>query len=429
MVLIPLSAQTVPWVAPAASLNEVPLIVDCIPQADGQTLTEGDYIGIFSDSGRCFGLARWKDTTDFKITVYGSDGSTDGFETGDPLNLKIWLSSENCILENISQVESDNPLVFSNTAVNSVNVLNFERINVYYPKDAFCLNEQEIVPLTSHPVSDLIFQPVNGLTLDPATGSINTERALPGEYTIALNTGMCLTEDNLHLTLKEYPRLKQIPDTVICGDALPLALPEVYSSVQWSTGENSRDVILTESGNVWYTVTNDQMCSNSDTFRVEKMDIASVNYRIRDADCYQRGGIEILGQVIENGKPPYTYKVTNRIDNTVARDLNNLPEGAYLLEIVNENGCVLRYRQTLIVEKDCLADRPVISPNEDGLDDRYFIRFEGPVRIFDRNGNLKRRLAGPVYFDGNDSNGNPLPMGTYLVVSDKGENITLTIIR
>ena len=231
------------------------------------------------------------------------------------------------------------------------------------------------------------------------------------------------------ITLKDYPRLKPIPDTVICGMALSLDLPPVYHTVQWSTGDQTRNVVLTESGNVWYEVTNEQMCSNSDTFRVEKMDISSVNYRIRDADCYRQGGIDILGQVIENGRPPYAYKVTNRIDNTVPGDLNNLPEGAYVLEIINDNGCVLRYSQSLVVEKDCLADRPVISPNEDGLDDRYFIRFEGPVRIFDRNGNLRRRLTGPVYFDGNDSNGDPLPMGTYLVVSDGGGNITLTIIR
>lgn len=429
MVIITLSAQTVPWATPAVSLNEVPLIIDCIPQVEGQYLTEGDYIGIFNDTDRCFGLARWKDTADFRITVYGSDGTTDGFDAGDNLHLKIWLSNESCILEHISQVESDNPLIFSNAVTNRVNILNFERISIQYPQEEYCLNEKEIIPLVNHEVTDLVFQTENGLNIDPATGRINTSRSLAGDYTVTLNTGMCLIENNLPLTLKDFPRLVNMPDTFICGDALTITAPAGFNTVQWSTGASTREVILTESANVWYAVTNDQLCSNSDTFRVEKTALSRVDYRIEDADCYQRGRIEILGQEITNGRPPYTYKVTNSINNTVVNDLNNLPEGVYNLEIINDNGCVLRYQRNLVIEKDCLRDRPVFSPNEDGLDDRYFIHFEGPVRIFDRNGNLKRRLRGPVYFDGNDSNGNPLPMGTYLVASEKGENITLTIIR
>ena len=141
-------------------------------------------------------LARWKDTADFRITVYGSDGTTDGFKTGDHLNLKIWLRDENCILEYISQVESDNPLLFSNTAANSINVLDFERISVHYPREAYCLNEKDILPVASHPVNDLVFQGSGGLVLDPVTGGIQTTRTLPGDYTVSLGTGMCLTEKN-----------------------------------------------------------------------------------------------------------------------------------------------------------------------------------------------------------------------------------------
>lgn len=429
MGFIKLSAQTVPWATPSVSLNSVPLIINCIPQVEGQTLTEGDYIGIFNDFGRCFGLARWKDTTDFRITVYGSDGTTDGFNAGDNLNLKLWLHNANCILEHISQVESDSPLVFSNAVTNRVNVLNFERISVGYAEPEYCLNEAEIRPVTGHAVADLVFQADNGLNIDAATGSIDPARSAAGDYAIVVNSSMCLTNNNLSITLNDIPRLTNMPDTFICGDALILAAPAGYQSVLWSTGATTREVELTRSDNVWYRITDDKGCSNADTFKVDKIDIERIDYRIVDADCYQKGRLEILDQVISNGRPPYAYKVTNRVDNTVVNNLNELPEGVYMLEIINDNGCVLRYRQTLVVEKDCLTDRPVFSPNEDGLDDRYFISFEGLIRIYDRNGSLKRRLTGPVYFDGKDSNGNPLPMGTYLVVSEKGENITLTIIR
>ncbi|MBN1158121.1 MAG: hypothetical protein JXA61_01970, partial [Bacteroidales bacterium] len=329
----------------------------------------------------------------------------------------------------ISQVESDNPLIFMNAVTNSINILDYERITVGYPEDEYCLNEENIKPELSHPVENLFFQADMDLAIDPVTGDIDPLRSAPGTYTIALNSDICLTSDRLSLTLNEIPDIVSIPDTFICGDVLNLTVSNGYRSVQWSTDAVGPAVNLTEGGTVWYRVTNDKGCSNSDTFEVEKIAIVNVDYRIRDADCYESGRIDIVDQDIENGRPPYTYKITNLIDRSEVDDLSELPEGVYSLEIINDNGCTLRYPQNLVVRKDCLNDRPVFSPNEDGLDDRYFISFEGPVRIFDRNGNMKRRLTGPVYFDGNDSNGNALPMGTYLIVSDKGENVTLTIIR
>ena len=50
--VIDLSAQDVPWLTPSASLNAVPLTINCIPRADGQSLREGDYIGIFNEQNK-----------------------------------------------------------------------------------------------------------------------------------------------------------------------------------------------------------------------------------------------------------------------------------------------------------------------------------------------------------------------------------------
>ncbi len=115
-VSIMLSGQNVPWTVPAISTNSSSLLINCIPFVDGQSLNEGDYIGVFSDPGQCFGLARWKDTADFRITVYGYDGVNDGFRTGENLNLRIWIHDENCVISHVGVIESDNPMVFSNTA-------------------------------------------------------------------------------------------------------------------------------------------------------------------------------------------------------------------------------------------------------------------------------------------------------------------------
>lgn len=429
--LIDLSAQDVPWLTPSISVNTVPLSINCIPQADGQDLREGDYIGIFNEQNRCFGLARWKDTVHFNITVYGYDGTTDGFNTGEKLTLKIWLRDEDCILEKISQVDSDNPLVFSNSVTNRINVLNFERLSVSYPVEDHCMNEGILMPGMNYSADDLHFTSISSLDLNPNSGVIDPMVSSPGTYTIQLNSGTCLTSTRLNLTLKDFPRLSlPLPDTVLCGnESLALAITDQFTSVQWSTGATTPQVNLTEPATVWYRVTNSQGCGNADTFVIRRIAINKLEYLVDKADCYRTGRITIRESYIENGRAPYRFLLSSQLEDRERDELGDVPEGVYTLEVVNANGCILRHPQKIIVEKDCLNDVPVFTPNDDGLDDRYFINLEGNIKIFDRNGVLKRRLTAPCYFDGKDESGSPLPMGIYMVVSDKGENLELTIIR
>jgi hypothetical protein len=428
--LFDLSAQNVPWITPSVSLNAVPLAINCVPQADGQFLTNGDYIGVFNEQDRCFGLARWKDTINFQITVYGSDGTADGFNTGDKLNLKIWLRNEDCIIERISQVTSDKPLVFTNAITNRINILNFERLSVSYPKEDYCMNEGAVLPELNYSVDDLSFSSAPGINLNVSSGAVDPAKSTPGTYAIELNSGTCLTSKSLPLTLKDFPSLSALPDTFLCGnEPLEISLPDQYNSVQWSTGAASSRVNLTEPATVWYRVTSNNGCGNADTFNLRQIAIRTLEYTVDKADCYRKGRINVGDRDIENGVAPYSFKLTSELENLELSTLNDVPEGVYTLEVVNSNGCVLRHTQRVFVEKDCLNDIPVITPNDDGLDDRYFINLEGQIKIFDRNGTLKRRLTAPCYFDGNDETGHPLPMGIYMVVSEKGEKVELTIIK
>ena len=429
--LIDLSAQDVPWLSPSVSLNAVPLAINCIPRADGQSLQDGDYIGIFNEQNRCFGLARWKDTIDFKITVYGSDGTIDGFNAGEKLALKIWLRDEDCTIEKISQVASDNPLVFSNAVTNRINVLNFERLSVSYPAEGYCMNEGILLPDMNYTADDLHFTSTSGINLNLASGAIDPLRSSPGTYAIDMNSGTCLTNNKLTLTLKDFPRLlAPLPDTVLCGnEPLEITLTDQFSAVQWSTGATSTQVNLTEPATVWYRVTNSLGCGNADTFHIKQIAIKKLEYIVDKADCYRKGRITIGESYIENGRTPYSFILSSQLENREQDDLSDVPEGVYTMEVMNANGCILRHSQKIIVEKDCLNDVPVFTPNDDGQDDRYFINLEGRIKIFDRNGTLKRRLTAPCYFDGNDESGSPLPMGVYMVTSEKGETVELTSIR
>jgi hypothetical protein len=429
--VIDVSAQDVPWLTPSVSLNAVPLTINCIPQVDGQSLREGDYIGIFNEQNRCFGLARWKDTIQFNVIVYGNDGTTDGFNTGEKLALKIWLRDEDCILEKISRVDSDDPLVFSNAVSNRINVLNFERLSVSYPVEDHCINEGILLPEMNYSADDLQFTSISSINLDHTSGAIDPLVSSPGTYLIQLNSGICLTSNRLNMTLKDFPRLSiPLPDTVLCGDEpLALAITGQFSTVQWSTGATTPQVNLTEPATVWFRVTNSEGCGNADTFDIRRIAIKNLEYIVDKADCYRKGRITVGDSQIENGRAPYTFILNSQLEVHEQQELSDVPEGVYTLEVINANGCILRHPQKIIVEKDCLNDVPVFTPNDDGLDDRYFINLEGSVKIFDRNGVLKRRLTAPCYFDGKDESGSPLPMGVYMVISDNGGRVELTIIR
>jgi hypothetical protein len=422
-------AQEAPWEIPVASLVSTPIYINCNPQINYQVLAEGDYIGVFNEEGRCFGLSRWKDTINFKITVYGSDGVTDGFNQGDKLAFRLWLHNENCVLENVSLISSDRPLLFSNVNSLMITSLNFERGAINYPFSEYCLNEGPVKPQLNYPLKDLGFQANARLNIDPTTGIIQPSNSQPGTYSITLNTNTCLVSKNLQMTLKQIPEVTSIPDTLICGEKLNISLSLQNEQVQWSTGDTDPNVELADEGTIWYKVVNPEGCSNSDTFNLKRISITEFDYQVEKADCYTKGAIDILKSEITNGRPPYTYKLVNQLDNSEVENLSSVPEGIYTYLVTNANGCELSYKSRIVVEKDCLEDKPVFTPNEDGRDDKYFLNIEGRIDVFNRNGQLIRQLTGPCYFDGNDSYGKPLPMGVYMIVPGKGKSFVITIVK
>ena len=109
--------------------------------------------------------------------------------------------------------------------------------------------------------------------------------------------------------------------------------------------------------------------------------------------------------------------------------VDNLREGDYILTIEDADGCIAAVEHAISIRKDCLKDYPVFSPNTDGLDDDYYIPYEGKAIVYDRNGIERTEFMAPAYWDGTDNNGKPLPMGTYLIIVDKKEVINITIVK
>jgi hypothetical protein len=89
------------------------------PSIDGETLEDGDEIGVYNDDGLCVGATVWngKNCT---ITVWGDNDQTDdddGMTQGDTLRVRIWDESESNEYEAEITFEDDEDLTYGVDAI------------------------------------------------------------------------------------------------------------------------------------------------------------------------------------------------------------------------------------------------------------------------------------------------------------------------
>ena len=201
--------------------------------------------------------------------------------------------------------------------------------------------------------------------------------------------------------------------------------------INWTNGTTGNTVELEESNFISVEVIDENGCIAYDSMFVEvvPLEIENLDYQFADADCWKDGQI-VINQVATNyGALGLNYSLVNKLNNQVVQDFENIQGGLYQLELTNEDNCTAFFDEEITILQKCLEDYPVFSPNHDGLEDEYFIPYEGSVQILDRNGLLVQELDTPAYWDGTDREGNLLPMGNYLIVTDSGRPVNITIVR
>ena len=172
-------------------------------------------------------------------------------------------------------------------------------------------------------------------------------------------------------------------------------------------------------------------CVQTDTIEVEVIPfvVEDIDYEKEDADCWEDGSIQINSIQVNYERGEHSYTRINQITGKRSQNMETVPEGIYQIEVTDERECTSVYEEDITIEQKCLEDYPVFTPNQDGTEDEYFIPYVGTVRIFDRNGTLMKELTTPAYWDGTDNSGTQMPMGNYLMLTEKGRVVNITIIR
>ncbi len=275
------------------------------------------------------------------------------------------------------------------------------------------------------PISNYNILGINGDGGDIESGIY---QVVPDNY----NQNQCVDTAFTYVKVIPEPGFPLITTEELCDRVvLSLDFDRGYDKILWSDGSGSNSVEVTQSGYVDIEVTDQYGCLSSDSVYVEflPLKIEMLDFTVTDADCWTEGAVQINSLITSKNVPEDQQHLVNVLTATYVSDLNNISEGVYRLEVSDSHDCTDQSEEKIVVKQKCIEDYPVFSPNQDGLEDEYFIPHEGSIKIFNRNGTLLNEFDTPAYWDGTDFSGNQLPMGNYIIVTDNNKPVNITLVR
>lgn len=230
------------------------------------------------------------------------------------------------------------------------------------------------------------------------------------------NNSNCYTTTFFDLQVYPKPDLNIQDVWILCnGNSIDLYANQAYDEYLWSTEETTSTITVNEIGNYDLTVTNvhgELLCSTTKSISVIESDAATI-LDIETIDWSQENNsitIEIEGI----GDYEYSLDGINYQENN---QFNNLNIGDYTIYVRDKNGCGVTTKNVSL-----LFYPNFFTPNNDGFNDHWQIfnsnsEPNNVTHIFNRYGNLIRKLSWfEVGWDGT-LNGTPLPASDYWFIT------------
>lgn len=266
---------------------------------------------------------------------------------------------------------------------------------------AFDLTLQDAILLGSQSPAD--FTVTYHTTLEDAQAGAN---ALPGEYTNISNpevifarvTGLsgCHAETSFSLVVMAVPEIDMPESYILCSDEqLILTAPEGFESYVWSTGAETRSIVIDEPGIYTVTVLKDYgpvSCSGKHVMEV----VGSSAPVIVDISLKEWTDHDNSITIVAAGNGDYEYS----LDGVVWQDsphFGGLESGRYTAYARDKNGCGESSE-----ELQLLTYPKFFTPNGDGYNETWRIPFaylepDMIVTILDRYGKVLTSFQGNSY--------------------------------
>jgi uncharacterized repeat protein (TIGR03803 family) len=213
------------------------------------------------------------------------------------------------------------------------------------------------------------------------------------------------------------------PATFCSGETLTLAAPEGFNSYTWSTGETSREIIVSESGD--YTVSVNNGCESpvSQPVTITVLDLPSAPTRI-EATAYNK--LKAIGNAAS-----YEWTFNGTILNEQTAEITVTQTGVYQVRGISAEGCrsedVASLSFVVTGLETAAEQRITIYPNPANEVVNLTVTDDllGPVEVSLFNASGKLVLTRSVHFnrDKNAISVAHLPAGIYHLLLRKGEQI------
>lgn len=295
--------------------------------------------------------------------------------------------------------------------------------------------------------------PASATSFLNATNSSNPNLDLPGGtidtllYVVRVNDQGCFRLDSVYVFSGANPTVTIAPDTAyICpGDGATFTTDQPFAAYNWSDGSSNPELLVFDLGNYDVTVTDGNGCTaSSNTVTTALPNLPTFDLFANPDSVFNLGGSTSLGATIDLTVPPVDSFGWGPPVNISCLDCPEpvvTPEAdqMYVLEVYSQ-GC--RILDSIFIDikfPNAYWIPKAFTPNQDGLNDRFFVIKESGVsvksfKVFNRWGQLIYDNAFP--WDGT-TKGVAVDMGVYsfiftLQLSDGKEVVEsgqVTLIR
>jgi photosystem II stability/assembly factor-like uncharacterized protein len=166
----------------------------------------------------------------------------------------------------------------------------------------------------------------------------------PGDYWVYVAHNECDSTTTLPVHIEFLPKpkltLKVIAPLTLCeGDSAIVTAVEDYLSYSWSTGENTKQIVVKKSGKFKLKVTDLNGCSNIDSVNIFFAPNPKAEIKVKGKTNFC-----VEDSVILSSKyiyPVYKwYKDSDTIPISFDQSINVKETGKYRLFVANESGCI-----------------------------------------------------------------------------------------
>jgi hypothetical protein len=156
------------------------------------------------------------------------------------------------------------------------------------------------------------------------------------------------------------------------------------------------------------------------------VDISAVSTAVTEINCQNTGTLEV-NYPATNVVYELKSLITGKVFTSTTGKISGLTEPSYILSLKTLTGCSKSYPKEIKIPTQKCKDY-LITPDNDGNADTFFFEASGKVEIYDKRGNIVKRLTIPSEWDCTSDKGK-VASGYYIANINDGESqIGLSVV-